>query len=256
MGSMLGEAGRPEGPVQEVAVRRAFSLSETETTVAQFRAFVEDTGHRVAKGCRVFLDGSWQNSARHDWRDPGPGLAYGDDYPVVCVSWNDATAYTQWLSQVAEREYRLPSETEWEYAVRSRSDGLYGWGSNPDTACAHANVYDQASTEFTFPWPTAACDDGFPSLAPVASFSPNAFGLYDLHGNVWEWVADCYIAPYAARDDKQGPFEVEGNCDKRSVRGGSWMTRMSRQRAAFRGRDPASARMAYFGFRVAAEPLR
>lgn len=253
MGSADGEAGRPEGPVHAVDLQRAFALAVTETTVAQFRRFVTESGYSVERGCRVYLRGAWQESADHDWRDPGPGLAYGDDFPVVCVSWNDARAYTRWLSRKTARPYRLPSEAEWEYAARAGAAGAYAWGEDANDACVHANVYDQSALAFAFPWPAAACTDGFASLAPVGSFAPNAFGIRDLHGNVWEWVADCYQAPYPARDDPQRALKRADGCERRSVRGGSWMTRMSRQRAAFRGRDPAHRRMAYFGFRVAAE---
>lgn len=253
MGSDDGEEGRPEGPVHEVSIERRFALARTETTVAQFRAFVDATVYQPEQECRTLIAGSWVNSFDYDWTNPGATIAYSEDSPVVCVSWHDAVAYADWLSQISGFNYRLPSESEWEYAARGDSDTVYFWGNDSTAGCAYANLYDQtAALTMTFSWTAANCDDGHATLAPVGERAANPFGLYDILGNVWEWTADCYIAPYAARTDPQQPVSSQsGACERRSVRGGGWLTRPDRQRLTFRGRDPEDTRMSYFGFRVA-----
>lgn len=255
MGSEKGEQGRPEGPVHDVSIQRQFALARTETTLAEFRHFIDATGYSAERNCRTFVEEQWQNSSAHDWMNPGPGVAYSDDGPVVCVSWRDAVAYTNWLSEVSGHRYRLPSEAEWEYAASAGSDADYFWGANAADGCRFANMYDESSARsITFSWAAVTCEDGWETLAPVASLAANDFGLHDMLGNVWEWTADCYVAPYQERVDPQTAYlDADAACDRRTVRGGSWMTRPSRQRLAFRGRDPEDARMSYFGFRVARE---
>jgi formylglycine-generating enzyme required for sulfatase activity len=253
MGSEDGEEGRPEGPVHEVSIKRQFALARTETTAAEFRAFVDATGYQPERECRTLIAGSWANSLDYDWTSPGATIAYSEDSPVVCVSWRDAVAYTNWLSEISSFNYRLPSESEWAYAARGGSDSVYFWGNDPALGCDYANLYDQSSAlTMTFSWAAAACNDGHETLAPVGEYTANPFGLYDILGNVWEWTADCYIAPYPTRTDPQQPISSQdGACERRSVRGGGWLTRPDRQRLTFRGRDPEDTRMSYFGFRVA-----
>jgi formylglycine-generating enzyme required for sulfatase activity len=219
---------------------------------AEFREFVHATGYRPKRECRTLLSGNWVNSSEHDWTSPGATISYRDDSPIVCGSWRDAVAYTDWLGKISGYEYRLPSEYEWEYAAHGGSDGLYFWGNDPDQGCHYANLYDQsAALTMTFSWAAAACSDGWATLAPVAALAANPFGLHDILGNVWEWTADCYLAPYPASTDPQQPVARQGAaCERRSVRGG-WITRPDRHRLTFRGRDPEDARMSYFGFRVA-----
>jgi len=256
MGAAGGEEGRPEGPVHTVHIARAFALGRYEVTQAQFAAFVSATGHAMGGGCQVWA-GEWRTPPDADWTDPGYGRMPFDDEPVTCVSWNDAEAYVQWLARRTGRHYRLPSEAEWEYAARAGSTGDYFWavpGTDADAAaCTFANVYDASGARANgFGWAPFGCDDGFARAAPVGSFRPNAFGLHDMIGNVWEWTADCYQAPYPATPvDGSAVQSATGSCERRSVRGGSWITRPSRQRVSFRGRDPADARYSFFGFRVA-----
>ncbi len=253
MGSEDGEEGRPEGPIHVVSIKRPFALARTETTVAEFRAFVDATDYQPERECRTLIAGSWSNSLDYDWTNPGTTIAYEDASPVVCVSWRDAVAYTHWLGEISGFNYRLPSESEWEFAARGGSDGMYFWGDDPAVGCDYANLYDQsAALTMTFSWEAATCSDGHETLAPVGKRAANPFGLYDILGNVWEWTADCYIAPYPARTDGQQPVSSQtGACERRSVRGGGWITRPDRQRLTFRGRDPEDTRMNYFGFRVA-----
>lgn len=260
MGSDLdGEAGRPEGPTREVRIARPFALGVTEVTVEQFARFVAATGYRVAPGCRIqdAATGSatkvgWRDDPSAGWQAPGFSQPATTDMPVVCVGRVDALAYVQWLSTRTGKAYRLPSEAEWEYAARGGGIGIYAWGNNADLGCAHANLYDRrARNAFDFGWSYADCDDSYVELAPVGRFKPNGFGLHDMLGNVWEWVADCYRLTYDGAPNDGSAVAGDARCEKWSVRGGGWMTRPSRNRLTFRGRDPNDARYSYFGFRVA-----
>ncbi|KAA0207991.1 MAG: formylglycine-generating enzyme family protein [Proteobacteria bacterium] len=259
MGAPGGEEGRPEGPVHRVRIHKAFALGMVEVTQAQFAAFVSDTGHLMTGGCQVWRGGEWHTPPDADWTNPGYGRAPFDDEPVACVTWNDAQAYVQWLARRTGRHYRLPSEAEWEYAARAGGTADYYWvdqGADADTgACVYANVYDASGKRASgFSWKPFDCDDGYAQAAPVGRFLPNAFGLHDMIGNVWEWTADCYQAPYPPAPVDGSPVQAaQGDCERRAVRGGSWVTRPSRQRASFRGRDPVDARYSFFGFRVAAD---
>lgn len=252
MGSEGGEPGRPEGPKRAVRIAQAFGLGVYEVTVEQFAAFVAASGYQVASGCRTLAVEGWAPSPQRSWRDPGLGAPPRTDDPVVCVGRDDALAYVTWLSARTGQRYRLPSEAEWEYAARAGSTTDYPWGDAAQAGCAFANLYDRsARVRRDFGWPEADCDDGFAEIAPVGRFISNAFGIHDLIGNVWEWTADCYRELYVDAPVDGSAAEDRGDCQRWSVRGGSWMTRPERNRSAFRGRDPLSARYAYFGFRVA-----
>ncbi len=253
MGYDGGEPGRYEGPVREMQIVHAFALGRYEVTHGQFREFVEATGHQSSGGCRIWDGESWQEPEWADWTDPGYGRPPADEEPVACVSWLDARAYVAWLAAQTGQPYRLPTEAEWEYAARAGGEGEFFWGDDEDEACRWANVYDRAGeVEHGFPWAAADCDDGHAGVAPVGSFPANAFGLHDMLGNVWQWVEDCYLVPYPDDAPRDGSaVQVEGPCDRRSVRGGSWITRMYRHRLSWRGRDPEPTLFSFFGFRVA-----
>jgi formylglycine-generating enzyme required for sulfatase activity len=259
MGSEDGEAGRSEGPPREVTISRMFALGRTEVTVAEFRAFVAATGYEVAPGCRSQqAPGApgervgWHEPPERGWRNPGFVTPLTDQQPVVCVGQDDARAYVNWLRAKTGLPYRLPTEAEWEYAARAGGQGIYFWGNNSDLGCQYANVYDRSARKLhDFGWGYANCDDGFAEIAPVAQLEPNAFGLHDMLGNVWEWTADCYRPSYIGAPTDGSAVPAADDCEKWSVRGGGWMTRPSRQRLTFRGRDPIDARYSYFGLRVA-----
>ena len=252
MGGEGGEAGRPEGPLRTITFAHAFALGRTEVTNAQYAQFVKAAGYAVPGACRTLIDGAFKPSPEADWRRPGVGMTAAPDLPVVCVSWADATAYAAWLSKRTGHAYRLPTEAEWEYGARAGGEGTFFWGEDESAACTYGDVYDASAAELKLGWTAAACDDHARYLAPVASYRPNAFGLYDTVGNAWEWTQDCYVAPYPAApaDGSAVPAPPEG-CERRTVRGGGWMTRVDRARSSFRGRDPEAARYSYFGFRIA-----
>jgi sulfatase modifying factor 1 len=250
MGQQTGRARPDEQPVHQVTIR-SFAAGRTEVTRAEFSLFVRETGKDTPGPCTTDSDhdGRWALDPAADWMDPG--VPTSDRHPVTCVNWADAQAYIQWLSARTGKTYRLLSEAEWEYAERAGSTTEYGWGDDPDQMCGFANGADLAAGK-TFPaWSGGAnCDDGHDFAAPVASYAANAFGLYDMAGNVWEWTADCY-GPYALQLRDGTPFQAE-YCPRRALRGGSWVRGLADLRSAQRNGLPRpEQRGGDIGFRVA-----
>lgn len=253
MGENDGDPERTEGPERHVTIANAFALGRYEVTVAQFAEFVAATGQTPeVDECSMWIMVD-QSTPDRNWRDPGYKRSIRDDEAVVCVSWRDARAYVAWLSGKTGQTYRLPTEAEWEYAAKGGTETLYFWGDDPNDACTYANVYDTTAAEkwLTDSWEAPACTDGFADNAPVGSFKPNPFGLYDILGNVWEWTQDCSVLPYPDAPVDGSAVEIEGECEWRAIRGGAWITQAFRQRPTWRGRDPDRRMGAYFGFRVA-----
>jgi formylglycine-generating enzyme required for sulfatase activity len=251
MGSDKGEPGRSEGPIHRVTIRKPFAMGTYEVTQGEFDRFVRETGHQVEPGCDVWPVGARPREASN-WRDPGYGRTPRDRDPVVCVSWRDARAFVDWMARTTGKPYRLPSEAEWEYAARAGTTADFTWGDDPEDGCTRYNGYD-SSSEPRFTWAASKCSDGEPLVSLAGSYPPNAFGLYDMIGNVWEWNQDCHVVPYPADHVDERAVEPPPGavCERRDVRGGSWATRPDRNRIAFRGRDPETTRYFMFGFRVA-----
>lgn len=248
-----------ESPSVALSFTRPFLMARREVTVGEFRRYVEATGAEPAAGCRVWLGGGWVEERDRGWRDPGYPQPPRDDDPAVCISWEDARAYADWLSQQSGQRYRLPSEAEWEYAARGGTSFPRYWGENDSRedaalslACEHANVYDASAVEaLRLPWPNARCNDRAPLVAPVGQYRPNAFGMFDIIGNVREWVMDCYTASYLGRPEDARAWTWQGGCERRGVRGGSWASRPRDARAPARGAEPSAHRQSDLGFRVA-----
>ena len=245
---------RPEGPIRTVTIKRDFALGKYEVTNAEWRKFIEATGYRPSPICNTWV--GQEVEAVMDWRNPGHMVLPRDNEPVVCVSWYDAKAYVVWLAGATGKRYRLPTEAEWEYAAKAGTTTTWPWGEDSNQACKFSNTYDldakdKRPADRAVRWAATECRDGFPEGSPVGSFPANAFGLYDMLGNVWEWNEDCSPKLYAAKPDDGTAYQHEKLCDLRSTRGGSWQTRQSRHRATFRGRDPESRASHIFGFRVA-----
>jgi formylglycine-generating enzyme required for sulfatase activity len=262
MGTPLGayevheESG--EGPPIQVTIRRPFALGKTEVTIGQFQAFVDATGYEVPSGCTVW-DKGWIRDAQASWRRPGQPRRPKATHPVSCVNFADALAYAAWLAEVTDRPYRLPSESEWEFAARAGTTWPRPWGANNSfegvsisLTCEHANVYDVDSQKaFILPWPYARCRDGYADVAPVASFQANAYGVHDMIGNVWEFTADCFTASYWGRPPDERAWVWEGGCERRVIRGGAWISRPANARPARREDAAAETRGNDLGFRVA-----
>ena len=207
-----------EAPVHEVALN-SFWMDEHEVTIAEFGRFVAATGYQTDaekfgwSGVFNLRSGEWEKADRVDWRHPdGPASQPGRDEPVSQVSWRDAAAYAEWSGK------RLPTEAEWEYAARGGMAGKkYAWGDE-----LRPNGHPVANWwQGHFPDRNTG-EDGFIGRAPVKSFPPNGYGLYDMAGNVWEWCADWYADDYylhSTHDNPNGPASNK----ERVIRGGSWM---------------------------------
>ncbi len=252
MGSPPSEAGRfdDEGPQHEVTLARPFAVSRTPITRAQYEPFVRATGRGDATSCATMSgDGQWTETTGLTWRDPG--LEQGPDHPVVCVSWEEARAYAEWLAGRTGAPYRLPSEAEFEYIARAGATTAFPWGPSEGDLCAHANSFDAAAGRAHAEWPAAACDDGWVHTAPVEGFPPNAFGLYGTTGNVFQWTADCFVEGGYAGAPADGSAREAPGCTVRVIRGGSWLNGWRGLRAAMRDRDRQQDRYTNIGFRVA-----
>ena len=253
MGNLSGEGDDNEKPVHSVTVP-AFSIGKYEVTVGQFRRFVEATEYRTdaerdaggKEGCSIYTRDGWKWTWGRSWRNPGYSI--GDDQPVACVSWNDAQAFIAWLTEQTGESYRLPSEAEWEYAARAGSATKYHFGDSESQLCRYANHAD-SSTDFD--WRNKSCSDGVGKhTAKVGRYQPNAFGLYDMHGNVNDWVQDCWNENYRGAPI-DGSARTLGDCGRRVTRGGSWYNNMGSQRSANRYGPPRSNRASSRGFRLA-----
>ncbi len=244
MGSPASEHGRfdAEGPRHWVSVR-AFALAKQVVTNAEFLTFLRETGYQPAP-CDRILGLTWRSAGRDRAYPPGETDPPLD--PAVCLNWNDAQAYLVWLNRKlpaakdGKGPYRLPSEAEWEYAARAGTTTARWWGDAIGVGRANCN----------------GCGSRWDNrlLAPVGSFGPNPFGLDDMLGNVWEWVADCWHESYVGAPE-DGRAWTEGDCRKRVMRGGAWSNVPEFIRSAARSSGAANGRdfdtSSYAGFRIA-----
>ncbi len=242
-----------EYPPHGVLITRPFYLGACHVTRGQFRQFVADTGYRTdaekaVKPGAVGWDAEKKHfafDAKYSWRNTG--FEQTDEHPVVNVSFNDATAFCRWLGRKEGKQYRLPSEAQWEYACRAGTSTRWWCGDDAEGLAQAANVADAA---FKAKFPNTDCikaSDGYVFTSPVASFRANPLGLYDMHGNAWQWCADWYDAAYydvSPPEDPDGPASGA----RRALRGGCFGP--SDARSASRGRSPPDARLPNTGFRV------
>ncbi len=237
-------------------------------TVGQFRRFLEASDYTPESeadgtgGYGFNPDYDPQTSARGDafegrhpkysWRNPG--FRQDDDHPVVNITWNDAVAMSRWLSRKEGKAYRLPTEAEWEYAARAGTRTRYSSGDDPESLLKVGNTFDAGTARHWPHWKAYAhaSSDGFDFTAPVGSFAPNALGLYDMHGNAWEWCADWHADDYYVKspvDDPQGP--ASGTVRVR--RGGSWHTWAFYARSSYRNWNAPDTRYTLVGMRLLRE---
>ncbi|HBG19781.1 MAG TPA: hypothetical protein DDY32_11050 [Desulfobulbaceae bacterium] len=235
MGDTFGDGEKNEQPVHQVCVDD-FYMGRYEVSVGEFRKFVSAANYRTEAerrdGCAAWIAGKWVMDKSRNWRDPG--FPQDDSHPVVCMSWNDARAYADWMSGTGSR-YRLPTEAEWEYAAKSggRDEKWSGTSDESEVggyAWSKENAGDQTQ--------------------PAGRKKPNGLGLYDMSGNVFEWVGDWHSVDYyrdSPKDNPAGPSSGE----EKALRGGSWDNRLKNIRTATRRRssDPAS-RLTSDGFRL------
>jgi formylglycine-generating enzyme required for sulfatase activity len=248
-----------EHPQHRVRITKPFYLGIYHVTRGQFRQFVNDTAYKTAaeKGEKPGGYG-WDGdkkigfNEKYSWRNAG--FEQTDEHPVVNVSWNDAVAFCKWLSRKEGETYRLPTEAEWEYACRAGTTTRYYSGDDPETLAKVGNVAD-ATAKKKFPhWKyTIKGSDGYVFTSPVGSFKPNAFGLYDMHGNASQWCADWYGADYYAASPANDPTGPDSG-HYHVLRGGSWFTGPSSARSAERYSRAPEGLGCENGFRVARTP--
>ena len=252
-------------PVHKVVFQRDFLIGRYAVTRGEFKAFVLATGFKPNGGCftwekdgkgrfKTDKDGyiAWIEQANYSWRDPG--FRQTDRDPVVCVSATDAEAYIVWLNAKTGQTYRLPSEAEWEYAARAGTVTARFWGDERAPACKYANVSDAALAARLRSNASQAenffqCNDKFAFTAPVGSFKPNPYGLYDMLGNAWQWTNDCWNETYVGAPS-YGIAWRQGNCGRRVPRGGSWFDNPRVVRAGMRVEIGAGDRFFVAGFRL------
>jgi formylglycine-generating enzyme required for sulfatase activity len=219
-----------EKPQHRVVIPEPFAVARYPVTRGQFAVFVEATEHDMSGGCWVWTSDKWEHSPTADWC--APGFKQTDQHPVVGVNWEDAKAYAEWLGKETGQPYRLLSEAEWEYACRAGTTTRYAWDDDPPTL-ERANFGRKVG-----------------GTTAVGTYPPNSFGLCDMHGNVWEWVEDCWNDSYKGAPD-DGSAWTSGDCGRRVLRGGSWDSGPGFLRSAYRVRLGAGFRYFNAGFRVA-----
>jgi|GEM_PF-723083 len=226
MGSPSHEEGRDADEAKHtVCIDQGFWMSQYEITNAQFRKMVSSHDSKAYGG--------------HSFNEP--------KQPAVYVSWDEATEYAQWLSDRSGHTFRLPTEAEWEYAARGNTSTARYWGDNVDAACQYANVADKTAKAEWGGRIAHNCIDGHTVSAPVGQFKPNAFGLYDMLGNVWEWTCSAFSGTY---DGIEKACSSTSNTARRVFRGGGWGNGPGSVRSAFRGRNSRDFRGDGLGFRV------
>ena len=251
MGSPADEAGRyaDEDPVRRVTLGGSFAVGVHEVTRRQYAAFVHESGRAAGDSCFVYEEGKWKERSDRSWRDPGYGQT--GDHPAVCVSWADAVAYAEWLSRKAGARYRLPSESEWEYAARGGTRASRHFGDDASKQCRYANGADETAKRREAGLTTVApCRDGYLVTAPAGRFEPNGYGLHDVLGNAWEWTRDCWNFGHGGASN-DGLARERGDCTRRILRGGSWSSFPRFLRSARRHKNAADIRVNDVGFRVA-----
>jgi formylglycine-generating enzyme required for sulfatase activity len=257
MGSPASEEGRhhQEGPQHDVKIAKPFAVGKFQVTVDEFNRFVMETGYYAGSSCYSWNGAEWEKTRGLSWRSPG--FSQTGSHPAACLSWNDATAYAAWLSKKTGEPYRLLTEAEWEYAARGRtgpgSYPRYFFGDAEKQMCSYGNGADESMKQevsVSSSWLVFPCSDGYAYTSPVGSFAPNAFGLYDMLGNVWQFVEDCYHDSYSGAP-KDGSAWITGDCSQRVRRGGSWYYGPDYLRAAHRYAHSPVNRSAVNGFRLA-----
>ena len=224
--------GNNEGPQHEVKIPRAFAAGKYTVTFDEWDECVE------LGGCPQLLDSGYGRGRK----------------PVINVSWDEAQKYVMWLKLMTGKDYRLLSEAEWEYAARAGTATAYSFGDNYPPSkkiCEYANFADISLKKAAPAFQTSdICDDGQVVTATVGSYKPNSFGLYDMHGNVFQWTEDCYVKTYEKAPTDGSPFAAN-DCKLRVSRGGSWSGTPENLRSAYRsgGYHPVDRHIT-LGFRV------
>lgn len=228
-----------DAPQQTVTVSE-FAIGKFEVTITEFAVFVAATGIEIQSGCELFNVMGNIPDPEANWRRPGHDLP--DTAPALCVTWDEAVAYTEWLSDSTGLSYRLPTEAEWDYAAHAGAENNLSYFIRAGLGRQEANCHDCAGFDLM------GREDLLFAL-PVDTFGPNAFGLHVMFGNAAEWVADCYNATYEAAPT-DGTAWLDGDCDRRILRGGGWSSFWADLAGGRVGAEPTLRENA-IGFRVA-----
>ncbi len=262
MGETTGSGTSLENPIHTVKIS-GFYLSKYEVTVNEYSVFTNETGYKTDANKKdsslAFSNYVWKKVKGVSWRHDATGvLRSAQDYnhPVIHVSWNDANAYCQWLSNKTGRKYRLPTEAEWEFAARNRGQKIrFSWGNDYPNGKKAGNLADESllkQAKDCNGW--ESLNDSFPYTSPVGSFNPNGLGLYDMTGNVWEWCSDWFDPNYYSTSPKENPSGPSAGTVK-SFRGGCWFSDENYSRIAFHNfGNPPDQSYGDFGFRIAMTP--
>ncbi|WP_095157680.1 formylglycine-generating enzyme family protein [Pseudomonas sp. Irchel 3E13] len=234
MGTPDDEVGRQpdEGPLHQVTFAKPFAISRYQVTAGEWDAYVRESGAKIADG---------DTRPGRECKASKPRYKQGPKQPAVCMSYHDVENYVAWLSKKTGKHYRMVSEAEREYAARAGSTGPFPFPLDPDAEyeiSRNANVYGPK--------------DGYSFTSPVGSYAPNDFGVYDMHGNVYEWVADCYHDSYVGAPADGSAWATAG-CDIVNIRGNDWGEAPIFSRSGNRNNAHATARGDWIGFRVARE---
>jgi formylglycine-generating enzyme required for sulfatase activity len=242
------DSTKHEHPQKEITLK-PFSIGKFDVTKEQFAAFLKAANYKPTDSCDV--DGSNKMTADQHWDRPAFGsYAQSARDPVVCVSWNDAEAYVEWLAKITGKPYRLPSEAEWEFAARAGLTGAHYWDdSDAKGICRYANIADLSVLQVFPGWKVGQCNDGHPFTAPVDALKPNSFGIHGMLGNVKQWVADCPTG--TPSDLPSDGSAASGSCDNHALRGSAWNSSPSIVRFAYREQAPSDYAANNLGFRVA-----
>jgi formylglycine-generating enzyme required for sulfatase activity len=234
-----------EGPQHAVHIARKIAVGKFEVQVKEYDAFISASGG-IADGGGCYVWTAYGHRFEKERSYKSPSFSQTPSHPVVCVSWQAATTYTNWLTTRTGQRYRLPSEAEWEYAARAGSPTRYFFGENEADLCLYGNGADRTSA---FLWGNHLCADGVGvQTSEVGKYRPNKFGLYDTIGNAFEWVQDCWNSTYSGAPN-DGSAWLSGDCNNRVIRGGAWDNGPKDLRSAFRstfGLNPKDT----IGFRV------
>ena len=241
MGSPPDEPERESAREEQVrvSIRQPFAVGAYSVTRGEFSAFVQATGYKVDPGCWFWTGTTWEERAETSWRSPG--FAQDDQHPVLCVDLEAAKEYVTWLSTRTGKTYRLPSETEREYVARAGTNTPFWWGSSISTDMANYDGRHKYADGPTGMWRQMTMR--------VDSFPPNAWGLYNVQGNVWDWTDDCWNESNAGNPG-DGTARLDGECTWRVARGGAWNYAPTYLRAAYRYWNEPANRSSVQGFRV------
>lgn len=242
----MGRKGGQAGSTRRVRIAIPVAISMFPIVYGEFFQFAAATHYRARGGCVTFENGRFAARADRDWRNPG--FPQAPRSPVTCVSFDDATAYADWLTKKTGYHYRLLSEAEYEYVNRAGTATRYWWGDDAAAACANANGFDEDAAPYAGSPAPIACHDKSPVASSVGIFKPNAFGLFDTAGDVASWTADCWSATVAGVP-ADGAARTTGDCRRHALRGGSWAD--AGLGSADRVAAPGARATSYQGFRVA-----